>query len=100
MSGGFKSPDALVALPMKHLDCVGVDADRHDPSKDGVALFNAMIAENSPLPSHPKIDTANSDEHHIFRQPPDNKIGNKVRHDLESKPAAIKSKMTAVTSLQ
>jgi Bifunctional DNA primase/polymerase, N-terminal len=73
-----QNPDALVALPMKHLDCVVVDADRHDPSKDGVALFNAMIAENSPLPSHPKIDTANNDEHHIFRQPPDNKIGNKV----------------------
>ena len=74
----MSSPDALVGLPMKRVDCLTFDCDRHDPSADGVALFHAMIAENSPLPAHPIIDSANSGEHHIFQQPADNKIGNKV----------------------
>ena len=70
-------PDALVALPMKRVDCLTIDCDRHDAGADGVAMFHAMIAENSPLPEHPRIDTANNGEHHIFRQPSDDKIGNK-----------------------
>ena len=72
-----QNPEALIAIPMKLIDCLTVDCDRHSPDEDGVALFNKMIADNAPLPEHPTIKTANNGEHHIFRQPKE-KIGNRV----------------------
>jgi putative DNA primase/helicase len=71
-------PDALIGLPMKHLDLLVIDCDRHSPDQDGVAAFNAIVAAHGELPAHPTIKTPNNGEHHVFRQPSDFKIGNKT----------------------
>jgi hypothetical protein len=80
------NPKALIAIAMKHIDCFTVDCDRHSADENGVALFNQMIADNSPLPEHPTINTPNNGQHHIFRQPQEIKIGNKdVATGLETR---------------
>ena len=72
-----QNPEALIAIPMKLIDCFTIDCDRHSADEDGVTLFNQMVADNGPLPQHPIVNTPNYGQHHIFRQPKD-KIGNKV----------------------
>jgi len=81
-----QNPEALIAIPMKHIDCFTIDCDRHSADEDGVTLFYQMVVDNSPLPEHPTINTPNNGEHHIFRQPHDIKIGNKdVAPGLETR---------------
>jgi hypothetical protein len=73
-----QNPDALVGLPTKHLDLLVIDCDRHSADADGVAAFAAMVAENGDaLDEHPVIQTPGNGEHHVFRQPPNFKIGNR-----------------------
>jgi hypothetical protein len=65
-----KTPKALVGIPMKHIGCFTVDADRHREDEDGVAAFAELCASYDGLPEHPVVETAGNGEHHVFRQPP------------------------------
>jgi putative DNA primase/helicase len=69
-------PEALVGLPLKQKDWLVIDADRHNPTEDGVARWHALC-EGKELPPHPIVLTANNGEHRYFKQPPGEKIGNK-----------------------
>jgi hypothetical protein len=69
-------PAALIGLPLKQINCLVIDADRHSPDEDGVAQLRALC-EGKELPSHPVVLTANNGEHHFFKQPSGEKIGNK-----------------------
>jgi putative DNA primase/helicase len=76
-------PDAIVGLPVKPCDLLVFDADRHVEHEDGVAHFRAVCGE---LPEHPIVQTAGNGEHHIFRQLPSEKIGNrKIGNGLETR---------------
>jgi hypothetical protein len=48
---------------------VAVDADRHDPNKDGVEALKRLETEHDVLPDRPITTTASNGEHHIFKQP-------------------------------
>src|SRR5262245_28130220 len=69
-------PHALIGLPLKPLDLVVLDADRHHVGKDGIETLRKFLAEHGELPPHPWNTTANKGEHHFFKQPTE-KIGNK-----------------------
>jgi hypothetical protein len=69
-------PEALIGLPLKQIDCLVVDADRHNPNEDGVARWRALC-EGKELPPHPIVLTANNGEHRFFKQPAGEKIGNR-----------------------
>jgi hypothetical protein len=69
-------PHALIGLPLKPLDLVVLDADRHHVGKDGIETLRKFLAEHGELPPHPWNTTANNGEHHFFKQPTE-KIGNK-----------------------
>jgi putative DNA primase/helicase len=61
-------PDALIGLPLKPLDLLVIDADRHVVDEDGVALLRELVAKHGPLPPHPWCTTPRDGEHHFFRQ--------------------------------
>src|SRR5262249_31769838 len=61
--------NALVAFPLKKVDLIVVDCDRHKVDEDGVEYLRQLIAKHGPLPLHPWVETANHGEHHFFRQP-------------------------------
>ena len=69
-------PDAVIGLPLKPLDLLVLDADRHHEGSDGVEHLRKLCAEHGEFPLHPWCTTANHGEHHYFRQP-EAKIGNK-----------------------
>jgi putative DNA primase/helicase len=72
-----KHPDALIGLPLKPLDLIVIDADRHDDN-DGVEHLRQLAAKHGALPPHPWCTTAGNGEHHYFRQPANGgKIGNR-----------------------
>jgi Bifunctional DNA primase/polymerase, N-terminal/AAA domain len=80
-------PDSLVGLPLKPLNLLVVDADRHRPDEDGVALLRELVSKHGPLPAHPWCTTGNNGEHHYFKQPASGaKIGNKkIAKGLETR---------------
>jgi hypothetical protein len=79
-------PDALIALPLKLLDLVVIDADRHKEDEDGIKTLRSLCAKHGELPPHPWATTANNGEHHYFRQPAGEKIGNrKIAPGLETR---------------
>jgi putative DNA primase/helicase len=86
-------PDALIALPLKPLDLVVIDADRHVADEDGVALLRELIAKHGALPPHPCCTTPRDGEHHYFRQPANGaKIGLKeIGPGLEVRGAKIEN---------
>src|SRR3954462_15547731 len=57
-------PHALIALPLKPIDLVVIDADRHVAHEDGVALLRELIAKHGELPPHPWCTTPRNGEHH------------------------------------
>jgi hypothetical protein len=67
--------EAQPALALGKADLVVIDADRHG-GPDGVTAFEGMVAENGDLPEHPIATTASDGEHHYFRQPPGEPLGN------------------------
>jgi putative DNA primase/helicase len=69
-------PAALIGLPLKQIDCLVIDADRHNPDEDGVARLRALC-EGKELPPHPIVLTANNGEHRFFKQPSWEKISNR-----------------------
>jgi DNA repair protein RadA/Sms len=69
-------PNALIGLPLKPLDLLVLDADRHGVH-DGVRALQQLLAKHGELPTHPWCTTANDGEHHYFRQPEGEKVGNK-----------------------
>lgn len=72
-----KWPDAAVGLDLAKSGLIVIDADRHDPEKDGVEAFGAMMSENGFDPdSAPLVATPSSGNHHFFRQPPGKQYGN------------------------
>jgi hypothetical protein len=62
-------PDALIGIDMDKAGLVAVDADRHDPNKDGVEALKQLEVEHDVLPERPITRTAGDGEHHFFRQP-------------------------------
>ena len=58
-------------------DLVVVDADRHKEDEDGIETLRSLCAKHGELPPHPWCSTANNGQHHYFRQPANEKIGNK-----------------------
>jgi Bifunctional DNA primase/polymerase, N-terminal/D5 N terminal like len=70
-------PHALIGLPLKPLDLWVLDADRHHADKDGVKHLQTLCAEHTQFLPHPWCTTANHGEHHYFKQPAVEKIGNK-----------------------
>ncbi len=68
-------PNALVGIDLAKTGLIVVDADRHDPTKDGVAALLALESENEPFDAHPIIRTPRNGYHHIFKQP-DPPLGN------------------------
>jgi len=80
------SPDALVALPVKPLDLLVLDADRHADGEDGVAYLNELFKIHGDFNGAPAVETANHGRHFYFKQPPNEKIGNKkIGHGLETR---------------
>lgn len=72
-----KWPDAAVGLDLAKSGLIVIDADRHDPEKDGVEAFGVMMSENGFDPdSAPLVATPSSGNHHFFRQPPGKQYGN------------------------
>jgi len=55
---------------------VTLDADRHDPEIDGVENFAQLCCDIGAPPRHPTISTPGGGQHHIFRQPVDEPLGN------------------------
>ena len=64
----------MVGVPLKPLDLVVIDADRHHVGQDGVKTLRALCAKHGELPPHPWVTTVNNGEHHFFKQPADEKI--------------------------
>src|SRR5262245_2079151 len=78
--------DALVGLPLKPLDLLVLDADRHAEGEDGVAYLQALFAIHGPFNGVPEVETAKNGKHYYFKQPCDGKIGNKkLGHGLETR---------------
>lgn len=72
-----KWPDAAIGLDLAKSGFIVIDADRHDPEKDGVEAFGVMMAENGFHPdSAPIVATPSEGNHHYFRQPLGKKYGN------------------------
>jgi hypothetical protein len=79
-------PDALIGLPVKPLGLVVIDADRHKDGHDGVEYLRQLCLKHGELPPHPWCTTANNGEHHYFKQPAGEKIGNKkIGNGLETR---------------
>jgi hypothetical protein len=80
-------PDALVGLPLKPLDLLVLDADRHGDGEDGVAYLQKLFATHGPFNGVPEVETAtNNGRHYYFKQPANGKIGNKkLGHGLETR---------------
>jgi hypothetical protein len=69
-------PEALPGIELGRSGLFVVDADRHDSNADGVRAFvtlRASYADDSP---HPKTLTAGMGEHHFYRQPAGQLLGN------------------------
>jgi hypothetical protein len=64
-----KWPLAVPGIPPGRCGKVVVDADRHDGSVDGVALFHELDRTRGPFPVHPYNQTKSGGEHHWFSQP-------------------------------
>jgi Bifunctional DNA primase/polymerase, N-terminal len=73
----LKHSDALVGLPLKPLNLVVIDADRHKADEDGIKTLRTICAKHGDMPPHPWATTANDGVHHYFAQPAREKIGNK-----------------------
>jgi Bifunctional DNA primase/polymerase, N-terminal/AAA domain len=70
-----KWPDALVGIDMAKSGLIGIDADRHDPKKDGVEALKDLEIQYDVLPEHPITLTANNGEHRVFRQRDGERLG-------------------------
>jgi hypothetical protein len=62
-------PDSIVGIDLAKTGLIVVDADRHDPAKDGVAALATLESDNEPFDAHPIIRTPRNGYHHIFKQP-------------------------------
>jgi hypothetical protein len=69
-------PDSIVGIDLAKTGLVVVDTDRHEPEKDGVAALAQLQVDNEPLPAHPIVRTRSNGEHHYFKQPPGETLGN------------------------
>jgi Bifunctional DNA primase/polymerase, N-terminal len=69
-------PRAQPGIALERTDLAVIDADRHRFDEDGVAALKALEAKYKELKPHPICLTAGDGEHHIFRQPPGDKLGN------------------------
>jgi hypothetical protein len=72
----LKWPNALIGIDMGKSGLVGIDADRHDESKDGVEALKNLEVENDVLPDRSITLTANNGEHNFFGKPQGEPIGN------------------------
>ena len=68
-------PNAAPGLALGRIGVVAIDADRHG-GPDGVAAFQNFVAEHGGLPGHPITHTPGHGEHHFFKQPPGEELGN------------------------
>ena len=66
-------PDAIPGIITK--DIVAIDSDRHGAT-DGVAAWDLLVEANGLLPEHPVTQTPNNGEHHFFRMPDGERLGN------------------------
>jgi hypothetical protein len=72
-------PDAVAGIELGRADLVVIDADRHAGKRvDGVANLAAQIKLHTVWPPHPTNTTPSDGEHHYFRQPPGEPLGNSV----------------------
>lgn len=72
-----KWPDAAIGLDLAKCGLIVIDADRHDPERDGVENFGALMAEHGFDPdSAPLVATPSAGNHHFFRQPDGKMYGN------------------------
>ena len=70
-------PQALPGIELGRSGLLVIDADRHDPSADGVGAFAALRASyRDESPPHPQTLTAGLGEHHFYRQPSGRVLGN------------------------
>jgi len=66
-------PDAIPGIITN--DVIAFDSDRHGPT-DGVAAWDLLVEANALLPEHPVTLTPNDGEHHYFRMPDGERLGN------------------------
>jgi hypothetical protein len=72
-----KWPDAAIGLDLAKCGLIVIDADRHDPDRDGVEAFGALMAAHGHDPdAAPLVATPSSGNHHFFRQPAGKQLGN------------------------
>jgi hypothetical protein len=70
-------PDAVPGIALGKCGLVVVDPDRHPGGADGVAAFVGLVDQHGGLPTHPLTHTAGDGEHHVFRQPNGEPLGNR-----------------------
>lgn len=72
-----KWPDAAVGLDLAKSGLVVIDADRHDPERDGVEAFGLLMSNNGFHPdAAPIVATPSLGNHHFFKQPTGKQLGN------------------------
>ncbi|MCY0150900.1 bifunctional DNA primase/polymerase [Hoeflea sp. G2-23] len=72
-----KWPDAAIGLDLAKSGLIVVDADRHDPDKDGVEAFGQLMGDHGFDPdSAPLVATPSAGNHHYFRQRAGETLGN------------------------
>jgi hypothetical protein len=71
-------PECVPGIPQGRIGLVVLDPDRHQGAEapDGVANFADLSRRLGGFPPHPVTDTPSGGEHHIFRQPPGEPLGN------------------------
>ena len=72
-----QNPGAVPGIELGRSGLLVVDADRHG-GPDGVAALDELTAANGGFPEHPVTETPGNGEHHIFRQPAGQKLGNRT----------------------
>jgi hypothetical protein len=71
-------PACVPGIPLGRIGLVALDPDRHQgmDAPDGMTNFADLARTLDDIPLHPVTTTAGGGEHHIFRQPPGQPIGN------------------------
>jgi len=70
-------PKAVPGIALGQAGLAVIDADKHPDAPDGVAAFDALVAQHGGLPVGPVVRTAGGGLHFIFRQPDGKPLGNR-----------------------
>jgi Bifunctional DNA primase/polymerase, N-terminal/AAA domain len=69
-------PHAIPGIELGRSGLLVIDADRHEAESDGVSAFAGLRSNNGDDLPHPQTYTAGAGEHHYYRQPAGQHLGN------------------------